>query len=703
MEPINRICIVVGLVLAGCTLAMTYAGVIRPLMGDGDTDPIPSDVLARSDVARAHMKQIAAALYAYAAGNADTLPTDLSMLYPAYISNPRVFWHPGDSNPQPTTIDNNAPNQPNSTRISFAFTSADSINVDDNEPLVWDNSATNNGGHFVNTLTFGNMFRTNPAWITPTPTRRELARRNLRSLVLECLAYANGNMETLPLDLIQLAPWRSPSTFWNPGDSDAEPTAITNSIPNAPNSAQISFAYLGGTITSTEVFLLDNSFANNEGGSGVLVGRTDGSATFFEKNGRCNSLSATARSHLQQIGAALLTYAADNLGHFPPKLSMLYPARISDPTVFWNPGDKNPCPTTINNDLPNAANSAQVSFRYLGADYTTACNPLVVLALDNSLSNNSSTGINMLTADGAVACYAPAPPSCQHPPTCSAIAAANLRRIGMELEMYAADNRGYYPLTLSMLSHSDPAVFWNPGDSDPAPLTIDNDVPNQPNSAQISFEYLGPGPRWGGDPWEIVVRDNSPANNAGRGINVLYYDGHTGFIANITPASLAIAGPEAVPAGGFDHYTCAATYSDGTTWDVTNYATWSVTSGPGGVSEQGTYAPPLSVPQSALATLHASYTEGGVTRQADKFITVTAQHDPFADADGDGDVDAADFAVFQRCLSPSGGTVSDACRSYDRPVTPGGLGDGDVDQDDFLAFMACASGPALPAAKTCDD
>ncbi len=709
MTRISRICLVAGLIAGWFTFVLTYGGVLRPPFA-ASTNSIPPDVLARSDVARSHMRQIAGALGAYAMENHDLFPPDLSMLYPRYVSDPRVFWHPGDSDPQPATIDNNTLNQPNSTRISFEFAPSASPSMGMDDPLIWDNSAANNGGLFATTLTIGGQFKTSPAWITPTPTRREVAQRYLWSLSSSCLDYAEVNKGIFPSDLTKLVPHYidSPSAFWNPGDSDPEPTAITNSVPNAPNSTQISYAYLAGyNNTMSCVLLLDNSFANNEGGSDILVGYSDGTGQFYQKSSRCRDLSLVARQHLQQIGTALRVYAADNMDQFPPLLSMLYPSYISDPAVFWNPGQTGWCPTTINNDLPRKGNSAQVSFRYLGADYTANCDPRVILAVDYSRTNNSGTGINILTADGAVDSYGPPPLSCQHPPTCSARAAANLKKIGTALEMYASIYRGYLPPKLSILypycTGPDPILFWNPGDSDVSPVTIDNDVPNQPNSAQISFEYLGPGGRWGGDPSEIVVRDNSPANNAGRGINVLYYDGRTEYIASVTPTSLTVAGPANLPLGGFAHYTCSAIYSDGSTWDLTPYVTWSVTSGPGGVSDQGTFVAPLSVAQSAPATIHVSYTEGGVTREADHVVAFGPCHDPFADADGDGDVDAADFAVFQRCLGPNGGTSSEACGCFDRPVPPAVQGDGDVDQDDLLAFIACASGPAIPAANTCDD
>lgn len=72
--------------------------------------------------------------------------------------------------------------------------------------------------------------------------------------------------------------------------------------------------------------------------------------------------------------------------------------------------------------------------------------------------------------------------------------------------------------------------------------------------------------------------------------------------------------------------------------------------------------------------------------------------DPFADADFDGDVDQADFAVFQRCHSgafpyENPGT----CHCFDRDA------DNDIDGDDYLEFAGCSSGPMVMADPACDD
>ncbi|HOW71958.1 MAG TPA: FlgD immunoglobulin-like domain containing protein [Phycisphaerae bacterium] len=74
-------------------------------------------------------------------------------------------------------------------------------------------------------------------------------------------------------------------------------------------------------------------------------------------------------------------------------------------------------------------------------------------------------------------------------------------------------------------------------------------------------------------------------------------------------------------------------------------------------------------------------------------------HTPFADADDDGDVDQADFGVWQLCYTGPGDPGQqfnkDLCFCFDRNM------DNAVDMNDFNAFEACYSGPSVPASPTC--
>ncbi len=78
---------------------------------------------------------------------------------------------------------------------------------------------------------------------------------------------------------------------------------------------------------------------------------------------------------------------------------------------------------------------------------------------------------------------------------------------------------------------------------------------------------------------------------------------------------------------------------------------------------------------------------------------------PVFDADGDGDVDIADFGELQSCLTgaddPSDVFDGEACHCFD--TDHAGLGDGDVDDIDLALFLQCLSGNGMPADEQCDD
>lgn len=80
-------------------------------------------------------------------------------------------------------------------------------------------------------------------------------------------------------------------------------------------------------------------------------------------------------------------------------------------------------------------------------------------------------------------------------------------------------------------------------------------------------------------------------------------------------------------------------------------------------------------------------------RAAKVYATYTPCSKPFADADGDGDVDQADFAAFQACFSGPGVLLTGtncACFDVDNQV-----GDSDIDAEDLAAFNNCITGPDI--------
>ncbi|MHC4800029.1 MAG: COG1470 family protein, partial [Planctomycetota bacterium] len=101
-----------------------------------------------------------------------------------------------------------------------------------------------------------------------------------------------------------------------------------------------------------------------------------------------------------------------------------------------------------------------------------------------------------------------------------------------------------------------------------------------------------------------------------------------------------------------------------------------------------------------------TFTDAGIFAPGEDTVCFGADNDlipefvqcniPFADADGDGDVDQNDFAQFQRCYTGLGGGLANnpnydcACVDWDNDL--------DVDDNDFSEFQKCASGPNIPVA-----
>ncbi|HOW72502.1 MAG TPA: hypothetical protein PKY77_18030 [Phycisphaerae bacterium] len=102
-------------------------------------------------------------------------------------------------------------------------------------------------------------------------------------------------------------------------------------------------------------------------------------------------------------------------------------------------------------------------------------------------------------------------------------------------------------------------------------------------------------------------------------------------------------------------------------------------------------------------------TEGYLTNTFEEFwydeVALTfCRNEPRFDTDRDGDVDHADFGIFQACLSgPANAFVANppfdgsACQCLDAD------GDRDADADDLAVFTRCYSGPTIPAFRGCDN
>ena len=109
---------------------------------------------------------------------------------------------------------------------------------------------------------------------------------------------------------------------------------------------------------------------------------------------------------------------------------------------------------------------------------------------------------------------------------------SKMRSLWIAASIYANEHDDQYPDSASTLFAegyvTDPLLFYNPADANDPPTTIDNDMPDASNSARISFEYFGTG-SIPGDPTNPLFIDNSVANNAGLGWNVVFNSGQTLF------------------------------------------------------------------------------------------------------------------------------------------------------------------------------
>ena len=77
----------------------------------------------------------------------------------------------------------------------------------------------------------------------------------------------------------------------------------------------------------------------------------------------------------------------------------------------------------------------------------------------------------------------------------------------------------------------------------------------------------------------------------------------------------------------------------------------------------------------------------------DRVIIAPRCNIPFADADGDGDVDQEDLGIVQACYTGGTETVSQSCACYDHDSN--GASNSHVDGDDLTAFSNCITGPGI--------
>ena len=108
-------------------------------------------------------------------------------------------------------------------------------------------------------------------------------------------------------------------------------------------------------------------------------------------------------SNLRQIGQALLLYANDNKGAYPPKLEVLLTTEDITPEVFI-------CPDASDTPAPGATPQQQAaavskgghdSYVYVGANLTNSASASTVVAYE-PLTDHANAGSNILWGDGHV-------------------------------------------------------------------------------------------------------------------------------------------------------------------------------------------------------------------------------------------------------------------------------------------------------------
>lgn len=232
-----------------------------------------------------------------------------------------------------------------------------------------------------------------------------------------------------------------------------------------------------------------------------------------------------AQRNLRALWSAEAIYSNENSEWFPLDPAWLFDLGLAAPETFFHPGDPNNSPpTTINNSGSNAPNSARISFDFV---ITQPSRHLIdeVAIRDNTAGNNGGQFINFVTLDGVVETD---PPLATETPTTFTLAKAHLNRLVWAVRLYASGDPGQRTPE-SLLEFWTPGAragcfastrtFWNSGDADPLPPVITNDIPNDPESVLVSFDYLTPGVVWDALPPEtVILRDNTPDNNAGYGV-----------------------------------------------------------------------------------------------------------------------------------------------------------------------------------------
>jgi parallel beta-helix repeat protein len=169
---------------------------------------------------------------------------------------------------------------------------------------------------------------------------------------------------------------------------------------------------------------------------------------------------------------------------------------------------------------------------------------------------------------------------------------------------------------------------------------------------------------------------------------------------------VTITGPNKVAPGSTTYFGLVATFEDGSTYNMVSGSVWTVTSGPGKVQAPGIYGAPATVTVNTDVTIHVSFTQNGITREASKTFTIvvsgttTQPTDPPAELTltaltitGPDTLAQGDTVTFTASATWSDNTTTDVTREAAWSVTSTLSDSGTIEAGAYTA-------PALVAAET---
>ncbi len=151
-------------------------------------------------------------------------------------------------------------------------------------------------------------------------------------------------------------------------------------------------------------------------------------------------------------------------------------------------------------------------------------------------------------------------------------------------------------------------------------------VANAASSAILGRAAAGSDGRWRlevTDPRPVPCRVRATAGEKSQEKAVEHAPASCDAGSVVSLTSLAVSGPPAVVEGGTANYTATASFSDGTTEDVTAAAEWSVDSPSATIAGGVLAAQQVEADEAVRVT--ARFSQGGVTREASMTVTIRNQ------------------------------------------------------------------------------